>query len=348
MKTIWKELMACVLMVLVLPGVAMHVTGEILKKEEKLEVAAQSPSEPEPELRELTGNPLIPVRFSDGVVKKLDMEEYLVGVVLAEMPANFETQALRAQAVAARTYAGKAHLYGGKHGDGSICTDSTCCQAYVSQAGYLKQGGSALGVEKVRNAVRATKGQVLTYQGELIEATYFSCSGGSTEDAQAVWGADFPYLRAVPSPGEENTQFYEDQMTIPREKAESLLGFTLPENPMEWIGEVRRTAGDGVATMELGGRIFKGTELRSLLGLRSTCFTASADDRGLLIVTRGYGHRVGMSQYGADAMAAAGKTYREILSYYYQGTELSDYVPPEEDLPENTLEFTEDSQGDIA
>ena len=200
----------------------------------------------------------------------------------------------------------------------------------------------------MRNAVRDTAGQVLLYQGELIEATYFSCSGGSTEDAQAVWGADFPYLRAVASPGEESAEVYQEEVTIPREKVELLLGLTLPENPMEWVGEVKRTTGDGVATIELGGRIFKGTELRTLLNLRSTCFTASADDRGLHIVTRGYGHRVGMSQYGADAMAAAGKTYQDILSYYYQGTELSQYIPPQEDLPSDPSEFTEGSETNIA
>ena len=193
--------------------------------------------------------------------------------------------------------------------------------------------------------MKETMGQVLTYEGELIEATYFSCSGGRTEDAKAVWGADFPYLRSVESPGEEDSQYYVDQVLIPKEKAELLLGLKLPENPAQWLGKMEKTPGNGVATLEIGGRIFKGTELRTLLGLRSTQFTASADDRGLILTTRGWGHRVGLSQYGADAMAVAGKTYEEILKHYYVGTELSQYVPPE---GEYVPEFTEVSQEPVA
>ena len=185
---------------------------------------------------------------------------------------------------------------------------------------------------------------MLTYQGELIDATYFSCSGGSTEDAQAVWGADFPYLKAVASPGEEEAEYYRDTVIIPRERAEMLLGLELPENPAQWLGIVKRTPGSGIATMEIGGRIFKGTELRTLLGLRSTAMTVKADDRGLVIETRGWGHRVGMSQYGADAMAAAGSTYEEILSHYYTGTELIQYQGYEDPA----AEFTEDSQQPVA
>ena len=339
MKTIWKELLICALMGIVLPGAIMKINSEGLPPETGEAMAAEQ-EETLPPREPFTGNPELPVLFEDGTVRNMDLEEYLVGVVLAEMPADFELEALKAQAVAARTYACKAHTGGGKHGDGSICTDSTCCQAYISENGYLNRGGSPLAVRKIRQAVEETMGQVLTHEGQLIEATYFSCSGGYTEDARAVWGADFPYLRSVESPGEENAEVYQQQVIVPREKAEMLLGLTLPENPAQWIGTVTHTPGKGVQTMELGGRIFKGTELRTLLNLRSTAFTASADDRGLILEVKGYGHRVGMSQYGADAMAATGKSYDEILSYYYQGTTLEPYRPP--------LEFTEDSQSDIA
>lgn len=335
MKTIWKELAVCTLLGIVLPGAMMQITSRIRAQNvEKVQAVAETAPET---MEPLTGNPRIPVLMEDGSVKDMDMEEYLVGVVLAEMPADFEGEALKAQAVAARTYAAKAHLQGGKHGDGSVCTDYRCCQAYIPESEYLSSGGSQLGIRKVRTAVEETEGQVLTYNGELIEATYFSCSGGTTEDAQAVWGAEFPYLKSVESPGEEDSQFYETTVTFPKERVETLLGLELSENPMEWIGEVKKTPGNGVATIEIGGRIFKGTELRTLLGLRSTAFTAFADDRGLTVDTRGYGHRVGMSQYGADAMAVLGKQYDEILSHYYRGTELSHYQPPEG-------EFTEVSQ----
>ena len=342
MKRILEELLVCLLMGAVLPGAFAFLSQKIVNPGGVRAVPAEAVvTEQSPMAKPLTGNPEIPVLLSDGTVRTMDLEEYLVGVVLAEMPASFEGEALKAQAVAARTYAAKAHKKGGKHGDGSICTESTCCQAYVSESTYLRSGGTELGIEKVRGAVSATRGQVLLYENELIEATYFSCSGGTTEDAKAVWGAEFPYLKAVDSPGEESTEYYRDTVILPKNRAEMLLGLELPENPAQWIGVTRRTPGNGVATMEIGGRIFKGTELRTLLGLRSTAMTVHADDRGLVIETRGWGHRVGMSQYGADAMAVQGKTYEEILKHYYQGTELGFYDPP-------AREFTEDSQETVA
>ena len=338
MKMIWKELLVCLFMGMVLPGTMLNMTKNLMEEENHLETVeteegVSTMAEP------LSGNSQIPVLLSDGTVQSMDLEEYLVGVVLAEMPASFEGEALKAQAVAARTYAVKAKT-NGKHEGGTICTDSQCCQAYISEIAYLGNGGTELGIEKVRGAVSATRGQVLTYNGELIEATYFACSGGSTEDAQAVWGADFPYLKAVPSPGEEGAEYYRDTVIIPKDRVEMLLGLELSENPAQWLGIIKRTPGSGIATIEIGGRIFKGTEIRTLLGLRSTAMTITADDRGLVIETRGWGHRVGMSQYGADAMAVGGSTYDEILSHYYTGTELTQYSA----FHEPTEEFTEDSQ----
>ena len=341
MKMILKELLVCLLLGLALPGAVLNLGKEFIGveipgEETPPEETASPMAEP------LSGNPSIPVLYSDGTIEEMDLEEYLVGVVLSEMPAGFEGEALKAQAVAARTYACKTHLAGRKHENGAVCTDSSCCQAHISEYLSLQNGGSQVGIEKVRGAVKATMGQVLTYDGELIEATYFSCSGGSTEDAKAVWGAEFPYLKAVDSPGEEGADYYRDTVIIPKQRTEMLLGLSLPENPAQWIGITKRTPGNGVATMEIGGRIFKGTELRTLLGLRSTAMTVSADDRGLVIETKGWGHRVGMSQYGADAMAAGGSTYREILAHYYCGTEIGQYTPPEQE------KFTEDLQESIA
>ena len=249
-------------------------------------------------------------------------EEYLVGVVLAEMPASFEPEALKAQAVVARTYAAKAEQTGGKHGDGSVCRESACCQGYVSREDYLASGGRQEDVQKVREAVYATAGQVLTYEGGLIEATYFSCSGGTTEDAAAVWGTDFPYLRSVDSPGEEQGAHYRDCVVFTPEELESRLGVTLSGGPDTWVSAVTHTAGGGVDSIAIGGRYFTGTEIRQKLDLRSTAFVITASENTVSIETRGYGHRVGMSQYGADAMAVAGSTCEEILSHYYPGTEL--------------------------
>lgn len=266
----------------------------------------------------------LPVRLTgiDGTVTELDMDSYLVGVLLAEMPAAFETEALKAQSCVARTYARKAYITGGKHGDGSVCTKPACCQGYTAVDTYLASGGTEAAVDKVRSAVQSTSGCVLVYDGALIEATYFSCSGGRTEDAAAVWGTDFPYLQAVDSPGEEQAAHYTDTLHFSPSEFSEALELPLTGNPADWLGTTTYTEGGGVHTMVIGGEIFSGTQLRTLLGLRSTAFSLSADETGISVTTRGYGHRVGMSQYGADAMAASGSTWEQILLYYYTGAEI--------------------------
>lgn len=324
MKTIWKDILTALLMGMVVPGSLLNVTVALLDRNPESPVPAQTAAqETVPETVPETVGLSMRLRKSDGSVEEMDMDTYLVGVVLAEMPASFEPEALKAQAVVARTYTQKAYETGGKHGDGSVCTSSYCCQAYVTEADYLSQGGTQEGLEKIRDAVTATSGYVLTYGGELIEATYFSCSGGSTEDAAAVWGTDFPYLQAVASPGEENAAHFMDTVTFTPQVFQDVLGTRLSGSPRSWFGSATYTDGGGVASITIGGGTYTGTQLRALFGLRSTAFTVSATDTEITITTHGYGHRVGMSQYGADAMAVSGSTFEEILAYYYQGTELT-------------------------
>lgn len=316
MKTLTKDVILSALMGLVIPGMLLQFADMVWDR-------ALQTQQPEPaEATEAAAAIPLPVkvRHGESLVTETDMDGYLVGVVLKEMPASFEEEALKAQSVVARTYARKAYSTGGKHGDGSVCTEPSCCQAWISEADYLGQGGSPENVEKVRSAVRSTSGLVLTYRGELIEATYFSCSGGRTEDAVAVWGTEFPYLQAVDSPGEEEAAHYEDAMVFTREELEEKLGVMLGTIIVE---AVTYTNGGGVDTISFGGKYFTGTEIRSLLGLRSTAFDLSTAGDTIIITTKGYGHRVGMSQYGADAMALEGSTYEQILSHYYQGTELT-------------------------
>lgn len=255
----------------------------------------------------------------------MDLEEYVRGVVLAEMPASFENEALKAQAVAARTYTLRVLSMGGRHTPGAICIDSYCCQAYISDADFLLETGTSLDWEKVKQAVEDTAGMVLTYNGKLIDATYFSCSGGRTEDAAAVWGSDVPYLQAVDSPGEEGASVYENEKYFSAAEFAQRLGRILDGTPDQWFGQVTKTDGNGVATMVIGGITYTGTQLRSLLGLRSTAFTVAADAKGITLITKGYGHRVGMSQYGAEAMAVQGSNYQQILAHYYRGTVIDKY-----------------------
>lgn len=266
--------------------------------------------------------------LENGVPVEMTLHDYLTGVLLGEMPASFSAEALKAQAVAARTFT--LHiLQAGKH-DGAICESAACCQAYVAPESYLAANGEMGSpvLEEMSQAVRATDGLVLEYGGTLIDAVFFSCSGGRTEAAIEVWGGDVPYLQAVDSPGEEDAVPFSDEKTISREEFCAVLSGLDPAcdfSAEPWIGTITYTQGGGVDEMELGGVFFDGTALRSVFSLRSTLFTVEVGESEVVFHTRGFGHRVGMSQYGADAMARNGSTFEDILAYYYQGTELVCY-----------------------
>ena len=318
MKYIWKDVYLAGVMGILVPGLLLNVGVKVNEEAELNQIVTEAvvmASEP----MDISESGISIRLLGNGTNTEMDLEEYLVGVVLAEMPASFEEEALKAQAVVARTYTVRAKEGKGKHDDGDICGDSACCQGYLAPIDY---GGTAEALSKVWNAVESTSGQVLTYGGKLIEATYFSCSGGTTEDAVAVWGTDVPYLQSVKSPGEEKATYYTDSVQFSVKEFASRLGINLTGKADSWLEGAKYTAGGGVDTMVIGGVTFKGTELRKLLGLRSTAFTMVATDEMITVTTRGYGHRVGMSQYGADAMAVSGSTYEEILAHYYQGTEL--------------------------
>jgi len=320
LKQFWKEAGLAVILGMIMPAVILHIMA--VSSHHYAEKPTETPISLDYTLSAIT----VPVLTADETVENLDLDTYLTGVILAEMPASFQVDALMAQAVVVRTYTLRCYDGKSKHESAAICTDSACCQGYCSQENYLLQGGKSADIKKVRSAVRMTKNLVLTYQGELIDATYFSCSGGSTEDAVAVWGTDIPYLRATDSPGEEAAMHYTDSITFTAEELSNQLGLNPEGEPTSWFGEAVYTAGGGVDELSICGITFKGTQLRKLLGLRSTAFTVSVDADSVTFHTRGYGHRVGMSQYGADAMAVAGSTYPEILTYYYQGTELTLYT----------------------
>lgn len=261
----------------------------------------------------------IPVLDLQGNTVMMPLTEYLTGVILCEIPGDFSFEAKMAQAVVARTYALRTVEKGVKHDPAAVCMNSACCQGYKSPQAYLEAGGSPEAVEQAEKAVTATEAEVLTYEGNLIDATYFSCSGGRTEDAVAVWGSDIPYLRSVESPGEEHAAHYTDTVSFSSQAFQDALGVSLPGSCDSWFGQVSYTRGGGIDTLSIGGVTYRGTTLRQLLGLRSTAFVYTATATSVVITTKGFGHRVGMSQYGADAMAASGKTYREILLHYYPG-----------------------------
>ena len=255
-------------------------------------------------------------------VLKMELDDYILGVILGEMPADFEMEALKAQAVAIRTYTLRSVEKGTKHLEGYLCTDASCCQAYSDPKDFPEEV-----IDKFRTAVKETADLVITYNGELIDATYFSCSGGLTEDAFAVWGADIPYLRSVDSPGEENAERFESILAFSRQDFLKRLGISESIKLSDSSFVVTYTRGGGVSRMYLADNCFTGVELRSLLELPSTAFTVYVQDDMVYIKSKGFGHRVGMSQYGADAMAISGNGFEEILMHYYPGTVLENLTP---------------------
>ena len=268
----------------------------------------------------------------DGQVSELTMADYLWGVVAAEMPASFEPEALRAQAVCARTYSlWKLGSQSHKDGGADICADSSCCQAYISPEDAAQKWGANAEAysQKIAGAVADTDAQILTYNGAPIQAVFFSSAAGSTagEDAAAVWGKALPYLVSVESPEGEEVPNYRSTVTLTADQvkktvSEAGLGADLSGEPSAWFQNLTRTASGRVASVELGGISLSGGACRSLFALRSACFDVSEQDGAFTFSVTGYGHGVGMSQYGANAMAQEGAGWRDILTHYYTGAEI--------------------------
>ena len=269
----------------------------------------------------------------DGSVAELTMDEYLFGVVAAEMPAAFEEEALKAQACAARTYtAEKQDTAVQAHPEADVCTDISCCQAYVTREAAEKRWGVSAETygEKIETAVRETDGLGVLYQDEPIQAVFFSSAPGHTVDAEEVWGTSVDYLKSVESPeGEEVPNYHSQVVFSPEQVRDAVLtaypGADLSGDPSGWFGVPVTNEGGTVSSILVGGVTLTGGQVRTLFSLRSACFTVEWDGAQFTFSVTGYGHGVGMSQYGANAMAKAGSTFEKILTWYYTGTQV-DYL----------------------
>ena len=260
-------------------------------------------------------------------VENMALDEYLRGVVRGEMPASFEQEALKAQAAAERTYVYYQLAAGRKeaHPDADVCTDPACCSAWLSEdAAREKWGGDFDGWERrIEEAVAATDGQAALYAGQPILAVFHSSSAGKTAEAGDVWSGDVPYLRSVDSPeGEETVPNYYSAAAFTAAEAKALLAQAHPEltfsgGPDKWFGAVERDDSGRVSTVEVCGAPLRGVEVRRIFSLRSACFTVDAAADKVTFRVTGYGHGVGMSQYGANELARQGKTWQEILMWYY-------------------------------
>lgn len=263
---------------------------------------------------------------------QIGLDEYLLGVVSAEMPASYEIEALKAQAVVARTYTMYTITHNGsKHGDGTICTSSTCCQAWISKEDRMNKWSEEerdSNWQKIEEAVYSTKGQVIEYNGEVIDAFFHSNSGGKTEVPVNVWGGtDFPYLQVVETAGEDEYSQYSSEVNFSKQNFITKMkakysDFTIDWNETECIKIIEYTDSGRARTVKVGNKEISGVEARSIFGLKSANFEVSIDGDNIKFSVLGYGHGVGMSQTGADAMAKNGSTYEEIISHFYTGIKI--------------------------
>jgi stage II sporulation protein D len=273
----------------------------------------------------------------------MNLEEYLIGVLAAEMPASFEIEALKAQAIAARTYAlGRAtRLYGSNieeaHKGADVCIDPGHCQAWISKNTAMDRWGFLSSFRywnKICKAVSDTQGQVLEYNNVLINPVFHSNSGGHTENVEDVWaGTSKPYLRGVKSIGEDTFKEYKNEVILEPQQMINTLKEYYPKielNQEDILSDIeiqKYSSGNRVIDMKIGNIIMKGTEFRKIFQLKSTNMKlAKRSDGKISITTLGYGHGVGMSQCGANYLAKNGTSCEDILKYYYKGVEIHDFV----------------------
>lgn len=269
-------------------------------------------------------------------IKEIDVEEYVVGVVSSEMEVNFEKEALKAQAVAARTYYYSKRLNYCSEGQGAEICDSVHCQVYMPKEERLTTWAESereSNWNKIREAVKETEGDVLVYNGELVKyPQFFSTSSGKTENCLDVFSEDVPYLKSIESPGEEIAPKFKSMVnidkstfinTITNNYKNTALNY---ENLRNNIKILSRTEGGAVKEIKLGKVTISGVEFRNLFNINSANFTLNIIENKVTINCTGYGHGVGMSQWGANIMAKEGKNYKDILKHYYSGVNIEKVI----------------------
>lgn len=265
-------------------------------------------------------------------VEEIPLEQYLYGVVSAEMPANYEIEALKAQAIVARTYTLYQIIKGSKkHDEADICDKSTCCQAWISKDDRLArwdENEKNLNWDKIVKAVDETSGRIITYNGEPIDAFFHANSGGKTESASNVWGGEnFPYLQSVETSGEDGYSGYNTELTVSKDELIQKLKSVYPDIEInlennEEIKILEYTESGRVRTIKIGNTNVVATKLRSCLGLRSTFFDVFVNGESITFNVIGYGHGVGMSQTGADSLAKQGYSAEDIVKHFYTGVQI--------------------------
>lgn len=328
-----------IIIIVLIPAIIVKTFNFVPKKEKAKELPKESQniSKKDEDIKIEDGIKVYDTRNQE--VRELDLEEYVKGVVAAEMPAEFHIEALKAQAVASRTYAlSRANNYKEGHPDhreAPLCT-GIHCQAYLTLEELTNihaKDWPEKSWPKIEEAVNSTKGQVLYYKGEIIEPLYHSTSGGMTEDAQDVFAVDAPYLKSVSSPHEEEAPKFKSLVTLTGDEFIKKLTSKYPnsnitkDNISEKIKLVEKTKSGRIKKIAIDGTVINGSEIRELLELNSTNFTITYNPKNNIvdIETVGYGHGVGMSQWGANGMAKNDKKYKDILKHYYTNIKIDEY-----------------------
>lgn len=274
-------------------------------------------------------------KVNENKVDKMDIEEYLYGVLSSEMPSTFDEEALKSQAIAARTYViykMENNIKSG-HKNAVVCTNSAHCQAYTSYKDLKKVKGEdwiKSDYNKVKKAVDDTKGQIITYEDKAILPLYFSTCSGKTENSKDVFSTQYPYLVSVDSPYDKSSPKYSTTYSISKSKFIKYIKNTYPKlvvslNQLDKeVNIINRTEGGCIKIIQVGNLKISGTEMRKILNLNSANFTINYNDDEMNFIVKGYGHGVGMSQWGAEGMAQKGYKYYDILFHYFKGTDIKD------------------------
>lgn len=330
-----RFILLCIGMVVVLFAIPIVFTGKFpeLPTSTVGEQTEQPETQKEPYDYQQYGTVRL-LHYDTGEIETLPIDTYLYGVVSAEMPASFETEALKAQAVVARTYTLYKIIHNaGKHEGADICDDSTCCQAWITKEKRLERWEEDVREtywNKIVEAVDSTQGKMITYQGEPINAFFHANSGGTTEAPINVWGGSgYPYLQAVQTAGEDAYTQYSSEASFTVEELtqkiqETHKDFYIDITNPDCITVEEYTEGGRVKTIRIGNISLSGVEVRTLLGLRSANFSVTIEGERIQFQVVGYGHGVGMSQTGADSLAKQGSSYEEIIQHFYTGVEIQD------------------------
>ena len=267
-----------------------------------------------------------------GEVEKVEIDNYLCNVVSAEMPVNYELEALKAQSIVARTYT-VFKILNKKHENADICDDSTCCQAWISKEDRLakwEESERESDWAKIEQCVNETKGKIITYNNQPINAFFHSNSGGKTEIPLNVWGGSgYPYLQVVETAGEEGYSQYNSEVELSNDEVINKLkskyqDIQIDFNNNDDIKILEYTESNRVKTIKFGNHNLSGVETRTLFGLKSANFEIIKQNGKIKFVVKGYGHGVGMSQTGADSLAKQGQNFEEIIHHFYSNVEIKE------------------------